>query len=444
MIPVVGFFKRLFPGDPLRDLERAEALLGSGDAERALELALGARERATPADRNRAEVLAERARKTLVGGALEKASLAEASEYFEDAAEWLGLASEHAGDETRRRELKELQQTMLERAREADRQAEEEPWQLPDETDPEPSTDLEPSAHYQALIDMLAEDVAERYETRPIAFRSAYVALNEGLAAEALSAFEALAAAGGEDPVIRLERGRCRLALGDAGGALEDFEAAWPAFGDEFLDLVGELSVPGLWAEAMLALGRPGPVIERLAELADPVEAAPLCERYAQALLAAERFEDARSFLSSAIARNSARDLLSYQLAQALERLGERAAAIDCLEIAIAPSCAGGCAPAKMHLPSFRTLVALYLEEGGHAERVHELMTRIARGLGGRLSSTDHALLARYYEEIGDQEAAEHARDHARRLRDEASAGEALAATPAPAPALGGKRAPLP
>ncbi len=437
MILLMSFFKKMFAGDPLRDLERAEALFDDGDAERALELARRAGSRATPADQQRALDLAERARKSLVAGALEKASLAEASEYFEDAAEWLGLALEHAGDEGRKRELEALQKSMLDRAREA----EAEPWELPPEPELEPSTDLDPGAHYQALIDMLVEDVAERYETRPVAFRSAYVALNEGLAAEALPAFEVLAEAGGEDPVIRFERGRCRLAVGDAEGAREDFEAAWPAFGDQLLDLTGELSVPGLWAEAMLALGRPEPVIERLADLADPVEAAAIAERYGQALLAAERFDDARTFLAGASARNSARSLFPYQLARALEQLGQRPAAIDCLETAIAPSCAGGCGPARMHLPSFRALVALYLEEGGHAERVHELMTRVARALGGRLSSTDHTLLARYYDELGDDEAAEHARDHARQLQDEA-AGEAVPAPPAPA--LGGKRAPLP
>ncbi len=433
----MSFFKRMFAGDPHRDLERAEALLEDGDADRALELARRAAKRATAADQGRAEDLALRAKKALIAGALEKASLAEASEYFEDAAEWLDLALRHTEDETRRGELEALRESMFERAR----RAEEEPWQPPDEAESEPSTDLDPGVHYQALIDMLVEDVAARYETRPVAFRSAYVAFNEGLASEALSAFEVLAEAGGEDPVVRLERGRCRLALGDAEGALEDFEAAWPAFGDDFLDLSCETSLPGLWAEAMLALGKSAPVIERLAELADPVEAAPLAGLYGQALLAAERLEDARAFLTGAVARNAARPLFPFLLAQTLERLDQRAGAVDCLEAAIAPSCAGGCSPAKMHLPSFRALMRLYLDEGGHAERVRELMTRVARAQGGRLTSGDHSLLARYYEEVGDEEAAELARGHAERLRDEGMGAEPPA--PVASPGLGGKRAPL-
>ena len=288
---------------------------------------------------------------------------------------------------------------------------------------------------------MLVEEVAEHYEGRLPAFRIAYVALNEGRVAEAHEAFEILAASADEDPVVRFERGRSRLAVGDVAGAVPDFEAAWPTFGDGALDLTGELSVPGLWAEAMLALGQPVPVIERLVKLADPIDAAPVSERYAQALMAAERLEDARDFLTAAVAKNPSRDLFAYQLAQTFEQLGERTAAIDCLEIAIAPSCTTGCAPRQKYLPSFRALVSLYLADESQPERVHELMTVIARALGGRLTSGDHTLLARYYEQIGDAEAAEHAHGHAQRLRQEAAPLETVDA--GPAPAGGQMRAPL-
>ncbi len=413
----MGFLKRLFSGDPQRDLERAAALLAGGDPERALELARRGEERAQGADKERARTLVARAREAWVAEALEKASLAESSEYFEDAAEWIGVALEHV-DETRQGELEELRRSLLERAEEAGSES----WEPPPEPQDDSQTELDHGIHYQALIDMLVEEVAERYASRQPAFRAAYVAFNEGRIDDAHEAFEALVAASGEDPVVLFERGRSRLAFGDAEGAAADLEAAWPAFGDHALDLAGELSVPGLWAEAMLALDRPQPVIERLADLADPIDAAPLCERYAQALLAAERFEDARDFLAAASAQNPVRDAFSHQLARALEHLGERAAAIDCLEVAIAPSCATGCAPRPKHLPSFRALASLYLDDESNPERIRELMTVVARTLGGRLASRDHALLARYYDQIGDAKAAEHARDHARRLRQEAEA----------------------
>ncbi len=424
----MGFLKRLFAGDPGRDLERAEALLESGEAERALELARRAEEGAEAADQDRARALIAQAREAMVTMALEKASLAESSEYFEDAVEWLDVALEHAGEE-RRSELAELRRSLQGRAEEMV----DESWEPPSEPENDSQTQMDPGVHYQALIDMLIEDVADLYQTRTPAFRVAYVALNEGRLDEAHEAFEALAAISGEDPVVRFELGRSRLAVGDAEGAVPELEAAWPALGDQAMDLTGELSVPALWADAMLATGRPAPVIERLADLTDPIDAAPLCERYAQALLATERFEEARDFLARASAKNGARDHFAFQLAQALAHLGERAAAIDCLEVAIKPSCTTGCAPRAKYLPSFRALASLYLDDESHSDRVHELMTDVARAQGGRLASGDHLLLARYYDQTGDAGGAEHARDHARRLRQEAEteagdAGPALGA----------------
>ncbi len=433
----MGFFKRLFTSDPRRDLERAEALLAGGNAQRALELARRAEAQALAGDKNRTRALVEQARQALASTALEKASLAESSEYFDDAAEWLAVALEHIDDREQRSSLEELRQRLLERAHES----EDEAWEPPPEAHTEITTELDPGTHYQTLVDMLVEGVAERYDDRPPAFRAAYVALNEGRVAEAHESFEELATAGGDDPVILLERGRSRLASGQAEGAAADLEAAWPAFGDQPLDLAGEMSLPALWADAMLTLGRPQPVIERLAELVDPVATAPLCERYAQALLQAEQFAEARAFLTSAVVDNPVRPAFAFQLAGTLDGLGERPAAIDCLETAIAPSCATGCAPRAKHLPSLRALAALYLEDGSHPQRVHELMTLVAQSLGGRLTGRDHSLLAGYYEQIGDAAAAEQARSHARRLSEEAAT--ALEAGPTPPTPGAQMRAPL-
>ena len=432
----MGLLQRLFAGDPQRDLERAEALLESGDAQRALELARRAEQRAPERDQERVRAMVEKARQTLATEALKKASLAETSEYFEDAAEWVEVALEHVDDPSRRGELEALLKSLLDCAR----KAEDEAWEPPTELS-STQTDLDAGIHYQALIDMLEEEVAERYQARPPAFRAAYVALNEGRTEEARQAFEALAATAADDPVMRFERGRSRLASGDADGAASDLEAAWPELGDGALDLAGELSVPGLWAEAMLALGKPEQVIERLTGLLDPIAAAPLCERYARALLDGERFDAARDFLAAAVQRNPGRDLFSYQLARALGHLGQREAAIDCLEAAIAPSCKTGCAPRARFLPSFRALASFYLEDGSQPERVRELMKLIAQTLGGRITSRDHTLLGEYYEQVGDAEAAERARDQARQLSEQ-TAGEAVAAAPAPTPG-GGMRAPI-
>ncbi len=424
----MGLLKRLFSGDPQRDLERAEALLASGDAERALEVGRRAEARVPERDQERARGVVERARQAVATEALRKASLAETSEYFEDAVEWVEIALEHIDDPARRSELETLRQSLLECAR----KAEEESWEPPPDTGADTQTDLDAGIHYQALIDMLEEDVAERYQARSPAFRAAYIALNEGRPGEALEALEDLASADGEDAVVRFERGRSRLATGDAEGAASDLEAAWPELGDQALDLAGELSVPVLWADAMLALGNPRPVIERLADLLDPIAAPALCERYAQALLDAGDFEEVRDFLSAAIKRNPSRDLFAYQLAKALGKLGQRDAAIDCLEAAIAPSCKSGCAPRARFLPSFRALASLYLEDGGQPGRAREILKLVAQTLGGRITHRDHTLLAEYYRQVGDEEAAARARDRARQLEQQGT-GEPAAAEPAPA-----------
>lgn len=133
--------------------------------------------------------------------------------------------------------------------------------------------------------------------------------------------------------------------------------------------------------------------------------------------------------------------MFTYLLAHVLNRLGERAAAIDCLEMAIAPSCtSGGCAKPPKHLPSLRALAALYLDEGGHTERVAELMRWVSRDLGGRLTREDFALVAKVHEQDGEPEAAQRALTEGRRLAEEAGSGPGSSAAP---DLIGHRRAPL-
>ena len=142
----MGFIKRLFAGDPQRDLERAAALLKSGEVERALELASRAAARVQPAEKDRATSLVEQARDAVVIMAIEKASVAEASEYFDDAVEWLDLALKHVVDGARRHEIEVLRQSLVKRSREA----EFEPWELPSEPEASNQTQIDPGIHYQA------------------------------------------------------------------------------------------------------------------------------------------------------------------------------------------------------------------------------------------------------------------------------------------------------
>lgn len=417
----MGIFGGLFK-NPERDLERAETLLARDEPERALELAGRAARADSPVLRQRARGVESRARAAVVERDLERAAKAEASEYWEDAAEWLRSALDRLEGDDRRAELEARVEALLERAREADA---EEPLDLRTFTGEEievaaGDADLSSEDLFHAFLDSLKDDVADHYADRPAAFRQAIVDLHEGRGLPALAALDELVEDAPDDPVTRLERGRCRLAGGDAAGARADFEAVWETWGDEPLDLAEQTSVPGLWAEAVLEGGAAEDVAERLASLAEPARGrADLARPYALALLNTDRFEDARDFLAAATSRFSSDRDLPYFMALALSRLGDRDGAVACLETAVAPSCAGGsCKRPPLHLPSMRALVALHLDSEEGLPRASELLTHLARVTGGRLAAADYLLLARYHELDGQPAAAAEARAEADRAAD--------------------------
>ncbi len=417
----MGIFGKLFK-DPQRDLDRADTLLARGEPGKALEFAERAAAADAPAQRQRAHELAARAREAVVERDLERADRAEASEYWEDAVEWLRSALDHLEGDGRRTELEARVEALLERARQADA---EEPLDFrgiagvgEEVKIPEPG-ELSVEDLFLALLGTLRDDVADLYEERPPEFRQALVDFHDGRLPQALEALDQLLANAPDDPVALIERGRCRLASDEADAARADFEAAWEYWGDEPLDHAGQLSVPGLWADATLETGAPAAVAERLAELAEPSRGRmDLARPYAQALLNAEHFDAARDFLAEAAPRFPTDQDLSYLLAQALGRLGDRDGAVACLESAIAPSCASGsCKKPPLHLPSVRALTALKLESEQGLARAGELLTHLARATGGRLAAEDHLLLARFHELDGQPAAAAEARAEADRLR---------------------------
>ena len=479
----MGLLGRLFAKDPAKLLDRAEALLGRGNAYGARQLVREAREAADGAQADeglagRAAALELRCRGALAESALEEARFAEEEGDFADAAEWVASALEHVGEE-RRGELRKRRRGLLARAEEAERErrrpvmldaspagagtgggADEE-----DEGETGPDT-LETEVRFGTLVGTLRDEVADRYLHRPTPFQSAYVDLNEGRVEEALEGFDALAEASPDDPVVRLERGRCRLLLGDPTGAREDFEAAWPELGSDPLDSSGA-SVASLWAEACLEPGEgrdPEAVVERLADLADLSSGAgapddpELAALYGRALLAADRADDAVEHLVEAAERFRGRQELPHLLARALVASGgaeERGRAIRVLETAIAPSCASGtCSKPPLHGPSVRTLIGLYLDRiqdrigdrvgdriGDSSDepveerpegrpdraveaavgRVEELFSLLAREQEGRATLPDLRLLARFLRVTGDPEEAERLEAEAERLEGGAS-----------------------
>jgi tetratricopeptide (TPR) repeat protein len=374
----------------------------------------------------------------LAESALEEARFAESEGDFEDAAGWVRSALEQLGDDDERvPELRKRSKRLRARAREAEqaraagglmgRREEEDEHQGPDP--------LELEVHFGTLVGTLRDEVADRYLHRGIDFQEAYVDLNQGRLEEARSSLDALADREPDDPVVRLERGRCRLLMDDFTGAREDFEAAWPELGDEPLDQAGVLSVPILWAEACLAQGDAAAVVQGLAGLAGFAEGAAvedpeIAVLYGRALLedgadrgtGDESLADARAFLVQAAERFPRRPDLSHMLAQVLDRQGEWERAISVLETAIAPSCAtGSCSKPPLHAPSVRTLAGLYLAHGAEheeapLERVGELLTLLVREQGGQAMPPDLRLLVRYQRASGLDDEAEETEAMLRRL----------------------------
>jgi len=287
------------------------------------------------------------------------------------------------------------------------------------EEDVDDDEDGEPSDLYDLLVDGLSDGVAERYRERPPAFRRAYLALNEGDATTALAAFDALAEADPDDPILHFERGRARLLLGNDAGARRDFEAAWPVFGDGDVDAGGSLSVPGLWAEAALALGDSAAVAERLADLADPRGEPHRVELYGAALIAVGRCEEAVDLFRRTRDHHGGRQEIDLGLAAALAGAGRRPQAMRVLEEAIAPSCAGGsCNRARLPLGCVRRLIALQLADAEEREapppqRTEELFELLAFGVEGRFGADDLKSMARFHDLLGDAEEATELRTQA-------------------------------
>lgn len=414
----MGWLERLRGGGGERRLAQAEECFAGGELGRAIELAERVASRAEDSGlAARAQALARRARDARAEASIAKAQASQDEGFLEDAVEWLLGALEDIPEEAARapvrRRLDRLEKEIAERGRRRARLSdpEAEDGGLPGDG-PE-TLEIEPDMLYDTLVAMLREDLAEAYAERPEAFRHAYVELNEGDAAGALRAFEALAAesgdpGAGDDPILRFELGRARLATGAHGDARADFEAVWPVLGEEPIEASGSMSVPVLWADAALAGGDAEGVVDRLETLAVSSRAsAELAERFGEALLAAGRLDEAADYLASASAIFPAQAALPRLEAEALARAGQRERAIERLERAVAPSCVGGCSRSPMHLPSMRLLISLRLDdERSDPARAGELLELVAYH-ARRLSAEDHRQRARYYRRLGDSEAAE-------------------------------------
>jgi tetratricopeptide (TPR) repeat protein len=459
----------MFGSDPGKALGKARRLLAEGDALGALRVARKAQGRARPPLSGEIAELAEQARRAVVAGAEERAATSAAEGFVADAAEWLRGALAHAADDAERariaarlaelEELADAGEPLPARASSGDSAGDRDGEETDGASDPAGDRDgegsddadarhsaaasgvgslfgraprLEPpvaafdadrgedegpptdEALYEVFVDSLRDDVGSRYRDRPAGFRRAVLDLGEQLEPEtSQAAIEALAEADPADPVLRLERGRWRLARGDAAGARADLEAAWAAFGDAPLDLGGVLSIPEMWCAAALAAGDHAAVLARLEErgeltLSDPE----LSLYYAEALLAAGEDAEAASFLTESVAHFPRRTDVAHLLAATLHRVGDAAGAIRVLEGSLR-ACGPGCSASALHPPSLRLLAALYADAGGPAERLGDVLRLLRGAQGGEFEPGDWRLQARYHELAGEPKAAERARARA-------------------------------
>ena len=217
---------------------------------------------------------------------------------------------------------------------------------------------------------------------------------NDGNAEEATPHFEQAAEEEPNNGYILFERGRCSLVLNNAEAAKEDLEKAWDTIGVEPVDLTRTVSLPAIWAEAMLRLEQPGPIIERLDELAAPARGlSKMCEVYALALAMANRLDEAEDFIYAAAAKFERHDGFPHMMAGVLNRKGDWEGAIRALETTVGPSCGtGGCAPRAKHIPSLRDLIALYLANDKDLDRAGELLMHLEGALGVNMTKDDFAL----------------------------------------------------
>ena len=379
----MGLLGRLFGGgDPAKDLDKARQAL-EHDPARAMALA---RKLVDSDVGDGARELIAQARVKLFERAIAMADEAEESEYFEDAAEWLDRALEQLPDEGQRSQIETRRQTLLDKAAAAD----EEPWQeVETEEEQEDQAPFETGAHVEALIGMMNETIADRYDEQDEAFRAALGSLLEGEVEAASEALDALAEAHPDNGVVHLERGRARLILGNVEGARDDFAIAWQDLGSTPLFDGRAESAPGLWADAQLSLGEAEPVLEKLDDIADPGDRrADLSVPFATALVATEHFEEAERYLRRARREMPGVHDLTHLHATVLVRRDDPQTAIMALESVVGPACAGGtCRPAAMHVPSLQLLVALHREHG-KKPRSEELAVYLSQMSGDSVADT--------------------------------------------------------
>lgn len=292
--------------------------------------------------------------------------------------EHLDLAREYGATPQQLRDVRRHARTLRaeKEAADAAAQASEAPaiegddplWQLPPD---------DPRLRYALLLETWPDDLRVRLVALGADFAQAVLLLEDGQPAQARAMLDAWVE---KDPVVRYERARACLALGQLAAVASDLSAFADAFGHR---RIGSFDTAIVLAQVLSQLGRADEALTTLnAELTVRPEPS-LAATRAGVLEALGRLPEAES-TAEKVLHTVPRDMGLYRLlARIRVKLGKRLAAMQALEGGLATCCSspGKCGNQAFDVDAGRLLARLYLEDRMEPRRVEELLAELSRNV---------------------------------------------------------------
>ena len=408
----MSFFKKLFGGDPMKLLDKADRALGNEHPAEALDLyrraheaADGAGELAAKADKG-----IRAASDELVGMNRREASLSQEAGDFEGALHHLETAMQLCGNPDLRQALEAEITSVEEQADQADAQ----PQRL-FTTEGAIGEEMLPEEQWDHLLATLDDDVAEDYAERDQDFRDAVLAINDGRSEEAVEVLREQAADDPDDPLVKFELGRALLATEQYADAATELGAAREEVGFLALDRVGLLQIGLIEAEALIGAGEIQAahrvLTEAIDEVGEEIGLMFLRGRVEGALGDHDGVEQTmgRVMTMSPQAVDAAIVLAESRIARK-----ELDGAVEALEGGLKRYCATGtCHAQPISLPAARLLARTYLDMEQDPGRVEDLLQQVRGSLEGHVPGGAQVLWGRLHKQRGDHDRLAEAREAA-------------------------------
>ena len=255
-------------------------------------------------------------------------------------------------------------------------------------------------ARLALILENYPDELRKHFQSGGGAFAAALIDFEDGRADLALPALLALA---DDNPAVCFERARCAWALGDPKAAIRAIREFHEHAGQHYQ--IGAFHTAELLARLQAETGdREGGLMTlREARRSSPQLGGPL---FAQLLQLAGELEEAESVLRAEITRYPKAMQLYVLLAQVRVGGGQRPAAMQALETAMAQTCdtPGRCGYTPPDPAVVRMLAALYLEDGIEKERAGELLDKLA-GLEAEPTWEDRYVEALYAKQASEPDA---------------------------------------